>query len=91
MCSEDKKQPQEVEANGLRNVFCPYYNACLDNAVRKKLPGWDCTRCVYKNVIEPIDPSEAERCKNLLHKAFNRTPETLVKLISRRLVKLNSH
>ncbi len=82
-----KPQEKISEANVLRNVFCPYYNSCLDNAVRKNLPGWDCTSCAHKGVIEPIDPTEADRCKKLLYKAFCKTPEFMFELHLKRLVK----
>jgi excisionase family DNA binding protein len=32
----------------LRNVLCPYYNGCLDHAVEKDLPGWDCGGCDHR-------------------------------------------
>ena len=82
-----KPQEKISEANAPRNVFCPYYRDCLNDAVRKNLPGWDCTSCAHQGVIEPIDPTEADRCKKLLYKAFYKTPEFLFEVLLKRLVK----
>jgi hypothetical protein len=30
---------------GHRNLFCSYYDACLDQAVKKGWNSWSCTRC----------------------------------------------
>jgi len=54
-----------------RNVLCPHYSSCLDAAVKKKLPGWECRNCEHRNKVEPIDPIEAERCRRLLAKIFS--------------------
>ena len=91
MSLANKLPTKVVEKDSTRNVFCPHYNACLDNAVRKYLPGWDCTDCKYEKVFEPIDPTEAERCKILLNKVFRKTPEALFKLISKRFFNSKNH
>jgi hypothetical protein len=33
---------------GERNVFCPYYNQCLDRAVEEAWKTWHCSRCSHK-------------------------------------------
>ena len=55
-----------------RNVLCPHYNTCLDHAVEKNLPSWDCSTCMHKHTKERIDPSEFERCGNLINKIFSK-------------------
>jgi hypothetical protein len=30
---------------GHRNLFCSYYDACLDEAVKKSWNSWTCTHC----------------------------------------------
>jgi hypothetical protein len=37
---------------GHRNLFCNYYDACLDEAVRRGWNSWTCTRC-SNHVLEP--------------------------------------
>lgn len=32
---------------GERNLFCPYYNRCLDEAVARSWNTWHCTKCPY--------------------------------------------
>ena len=73
MCPSVNATSQVVDVDVFRNVLCPYYNTCLDNAVAKNLPKWDCSTCEHKNTKEQIDPSEAERCGNLLQKIFKET------------------
>jgi hypothetical protein len=33
---------------GERNVFCTHYRGCLDHAIIKSWPSWDCTQCVFQ-------------------------------------------
>ena len=73
MCPSVTAVSRSAKEDVLRNVLCPYYNACLDNAVAKDLPQWDCSTCEHKHTKEQIDPSEAERCGNLLHRIFSET------------------
>jgi hypothetical protein len=48
-----KPSPTELTApinpdrgvEGHRNLFCNYYDACLDEAVKKGWNSWTCTRC----------------------------------------------
>lgn len=43
-----------VQARGYRNVFCPYYRKCLDNASKKHWEYWTCLHCRYKHMQESI-------------------------------------
>ena len=74
MCPAGNKSSQAVDPEDVpRNVLCPHYNICLDNAVKKTLPAWDCSACIHKDTKEQIDPSESVRCGHLLHKIFYET------------------
>lgn len=73
MCPSVNATSQLANEDVPRNVLCPYYNSCLDNAVVKNLPNWDCTTCKHKNTKEQIDPTEAERCGNLIQRVFSET------------------
>ena len=35
---------------GHRNLFCTFYDACLDEAVKKGWNSWTCTRCALHAV-----------------------------------------
>ena len=37
-----------VQKKGERNIFCPYYGACLDHAVKESWEDWDCGECDHK-------------------------------------------
>lgn len=37
-----------VYANGDKNVFCPYYRNCLDDAVELKWEYWACLDCYHQ-------------------------------------------
>lgn len=31
-----------------RNIYCPYYTHCLDNAAQENAPGWSCDKCEHR-------------------------------------------
>ncbi len=37
-----------IRAQGHRNVFCPYYNGCLDHAAKHYWKYWSCLKCQHK-------------------------------------------
>jgi len=37
-----------VERQGSRNVFCPFYRECLDDAIKGSWQDWDCGDCPHK-------------------------------------------
>jgi two-component system, cell cycle response regulator CpdR len=37
-----------VWRRGNRNVFCPLYRECLDDAIKGSWPNWDCDDCPHK-------------------------------------------
>lgn len=40
--------PNPRRRKGKRNVFCSYYNECLDQAVKRGWDFWDCSDCDYQ-------------------------------------------
>jgi len=55
-----KPSPTELTApinpdrgvEGHRNLFCNFYDSCLDEAVKKGWNSWTCTRCAL-HAVEP--------------------------------------
>jgi hypothetical protein len=37
-----------LQRKGERNIFCSFYNGCLDHAIRESWPYWDCGDCRHK-------------------------------------------
>jgi len=37
-----------VEKEGERNIWCEYYEACLDYVVEKFWRHWDCSKCKHR-------------------------------------------
>ena len=37
-----------VRRQGSRNIFCPFYRECLDDAIKKSWQDWDCGDCPHK-------------------------------------------
>ena len=44
----------------LRNVLCPHYEDCLDEAERLNWRSFVCTECPYKHTKVPIKPRNLE-------------------------------
>jgi len=42
-----------VKKNGKRNLFCAYYDTCLDYAVKQNWKYWSCYNCPYKWITTP--------------------------------------
>ena len=43
-----EKDKNPVRNKGYRNVFCPYYRACLDIASKRYWEYWSCLDCPHK-------------------------------------------
>ena len=43
---------------GERNIYCPYYEDCLDYAVDSEWEFWDCSCCPHKVVHRPFNASD---------------------------------
>ena len=39
-----------IRKRGERNIYCPFYNDCLDYAVECFWPSWSCSQCPHKTV-----------------------------------------
>ncbi len=39
------KTCKPVGKGGHRNIFCPYYNECLNYAIQEYWEDWNCTSC----------------------------------------------
>jgi hypothetical protein len=48
-----------IHKQGERNIFCPYYNNCLDYAVKRSWQSWNCSQCPHK-LIQSIAECEYE-------------------------------
>lgn len=40
--------PNPIHKSGTRNVFCPYYDECLDHAIEHRWKYWKCSECPHK-------------------------------------------
>jgi hypothetical protein len=54
-----------IPAKGERNIFCPYYDNCLDYAVQDWWNSWNCSQCPYRLIKQSFvehdyDDGEAE-------------------------------
>lgn len=43
-----------VRKSGMRNIFCPYYNKCLDFSAKRNWQSWDCSQCIHRLIQKPI-------------------------------------
>ncbi len=41
-------QCNPLRTQGDRNVFCPFYNECLDYAVKQSWEDWSCHECSHQ-------------------------------------------
>ena len=55
----------------MRNIFCPHYRRCLDQAIDENNNGFDCSLCKHRKLKTGIDPIEHEQALLLLVAAFN--------------------
>ncbi len=40
--------------SGTRNIYCPYYDNCLDYSAKRNWQHWDCSQCSHKRAKKPI-------------------------------------
>lgn len=45
--------PKPVNRFGNRNINCPFYGLCLDQAVKRNWQSWDCFECKHKADHQP--------------------------------------
>jgi hypothetical protein len=43
-----KSNANPLNQEGQRNLFCPYYRNCLDQAVRLRWQFWSCAECPHR-------------------------------------------
>ena len=43
-------QVKPTAKRGERNIRCPYYNECLDHAVKCSWHAWNCSECLHKEL-----------------------------------------
>ena len=43
-----EKTCKPLQRRGERNVFCPFYDRCLNHAVKESWEYWDCSDCQHK-------------------------------------------
>jgi len=55
---EPKANP--IPKQGERNVNCPFYNDCLDYAVKGSWQSWNCSQCSHKLLNQSITECEYE-------------------------------
>jgi hypothetical protein len=66
-CPSELAAPINPErgVEGHRNLFCSYYDGCLDEAVKKGWNSWTCTRCelfaIQPDVEEGIEDYATQR------------------------------
>jgi len=46
--------PNPIHSSGRRNVFCPYYDECLDLAVEGRWRSWNCSQCYFESSREVV-------------------------------------
>jgi len=45
---EPKVNP--IRKQGERNIYCPFYNECLDYAVKHFWQSWSCSECPHRSI-----------------------------------------
>ncbi|MDY6950422.1 MAG: hypothetical protein SWE60_02840 [Thermodesulfobacteriota bacterium] len=58
-------RPKACHKTDQKNVYCPHYGQCLDQAAKAYWPSWDCSECPYKTTIQPLKVDQAARVLNL--------------------------
>jgi len=43
-----------ISESGERNIYCPFYNDCLDYAVSGSWQAWNCSQCPHKLIKQSI-------------------------------------
>ena len=59
-----KLDSNPLHKRGNRNIFCPYYEACLDRAVEQRWKYWNCSACPHKLKKQPLIDMPAIRDAN---------------------------
>jgi hypothetical protein len=51
-----------IPAKGERNIFCPFYNGCLDYAIKDFWDSWNCSQCSYRLITQYLNEHDHEVC-----------------------------
>lgn len=54
-----RRRPKESNKGNQKNVYCPHYGRCLDQAAKAYWNAWDCSECPYKATIQPLKIDQA--------------------------------
>jgi hypothetical protein len=49
-----------IPAKGERNIFCPFYNGCLDYAIKDLWDAWNCSQCHYRLITQSFNEHDHE-------------------------------
>ncbi|MBE9581513.1 MAG: hypothetical protein IMF18_07835 [Proteobacteria bacterium] len=49
-----KPRPKPAHRSGNKNIYCPFYGACLDHAAKRYWQNWDCSECPHKLKQQPL-------------------------------------
>jgi len=49
-----QRRPKESNKTDQKNVYCPHYSRCLDEAAKEYWHSWDCSGCAYKSTVQPL-------------------------------------
>ena len=49
-----RPRPKPVHRSGEKNIFCPFYGSCLDQAAKDYWQCWDCSECPHKLRKQPV-------------------------------------
>ena len=49
-----QRRPRACDKTDQKNVYCPHYGQCLDQAAKEYWPSWDCSECPYKSTVQPL-------------------------------------
>ena len=67
----ETKQENSAMIRAMRNLDCPHYSDCLNQAAKANASGWDCSSCPEKNTKTEMRDYDILGCKILLHAIFN--------------------
>lgn len=56
---ERRREPRR--RRGHKNIYCPFYDVCLDYAAKRHWHYWDCSECSHKLEQSPITLGRSTR------------------------------
>lgn len=49
-----------IPGTGERNIYCPFYNHCLDYAVDQSWLCWNCSQCLHRLIRQSVSGRDYE-------------------------------